>query len=398
MSRSTVFLDRDGTLIHDPGYLHDATEVTLLPGAGEAVRRLNDAGVRVIVVTNQSGIGRGYYSEDDFQAVQDEIARQLEFHGARIDATYFCPHDPTVHQCECRKPGLALYRRAEQESGVETSGAWFVGDRIRDVEPAGILGGHGLLVAGRDGTFDDPMPVGCDRVENLLQAVDRILDGRRGYRNPLGLAVLVSGSGSNLQALIDRFRDPTIESSTEIRLVIGSRPGIEALDRAVAAGARTVVLPREAPAAEALLADELDASDVQLVVLAGYLRLVPESVVAAWRGRMLNLHPALLPAFGGLGMYGQRVHEAVLKAGVRVTGVTVHLVDEAYDRGPVVAQWPVPVLDGDDVESLASRVLSVEHRLLPAVVAAVAEGTCRLGADGAMWTVPFVPGETFQLD
>ena len=398
MSHSTVFLDRDGTLIQDLGYLGTASEVALLPGVGEAVRRLNDAGVRVIVVTNQSGIGRGYYSEDDFQAVQKEISTQLETYGARLDATYFCPHDPTVHQCECRKPGLALYRRAEQEQRVETVGAWFVGDRIRDVEPAEILGGHGLLVAGRDGTFDDPMPAGCDRVENLSEAVDRILDGELRNRDPLGLAVLVSGSGSNLQALIDRFCDPTADSAPEIRLVIGSRPGIEALDRAKAAGIPTVVLPTEARAAEELLAEELDASGVGLVVLAGYLRLIPESVVLAWRGRMLNLHPALLPAFGGLGMYGRRVHEAVLAAGVRVTGVTVHLVDEAYDRGPIVAQWPVPVLEGDDVESLAARVLGVEHRLLPAVVAAVADGTCRLGSNGACWTAPRMPGETFRLD
>ncbi len=97
-------------------------------------------------------------------------------------------------------------------------------------------------------------------------------------------------------------------------------------------------------------------------------------------------------------MYGRRVHAAVLDAGVRLTGVTVHLVDEVFDRGPVVAQWPVQVLEDDDVERLAARVLSVEHRLLPAVVAAVAGGTCQLGPDGARWTVPLVPGETFRLE
>lgn len=397
MSIAAVFLDRDGTLIQDPGYLSSASGVSLLPGAGEAVRRLNDAGVPVIVVTNQSGIGRGYYSEDDFQAVQAEVAMQLQVYGAHVDATYFCPHDPTVHQCECRKPGLALYKRAEQEQGIETVGAWFVGDRVHDVEPAAILGGRGLLVAGRDGTFDDPMPASCERVDSLPEAVERILDGKQEIRTSLGLAVLVSGSGSNLQALIDRFCGSGVDSSTEIRLVIGSRPGIEALDRAKAAGVATVVLPTEARAAEDLLAEKLDASGVQLVVLAGYLRLIPESIVQAWRGRMLNLHPALLPAFGGLGMYGRRVHEAVLRAGVSVTGVTVHLVDENYDRGPIVAQWPVPVLKGDDVESLASRVLEVEHRLLPAVVAAVADGTCQLAAGGALWTAARLPGETFKL-
>ena len=398
MSLSTVFLDRDGTLVRDPGYLGRAADVVLLPGVGQAVRNLNVAGMRVVVVTNQSGIGRGFYSEDDFEAVQEEIARQLNVFGAHIDATYFCPHDPTVHLCNCRKPGLGLYQRAERELGVEASGAWFVGDRVRDVEPAIALAGHGLLVAGQDGTFDHPIPEHCERVESLLHAVDRILDGEREQSSPFGLAVLVSGSGSNLQALLDRFCDSTIHPSTEIRLVIGSRPGIEALKRAEAAGIRSVVLPTEVAAAEAVLTEELDASGARLVVLAGYLRLIPESVVSAWRGRMLNIHPALLPAFGGRGMYGRRVHEAVLNSGADVTGVTVHLVDEEYDRGPVVAQCRVPVHHDDDVESLASRVLKLEHQILPAVVAAVANGTCRLDANGAHWKVPFVLDEPGNLE
>ena len=398
MSLSAVFLDRDGTLVRDPGYLSRASDVALLPGAGEAVRRLNEAGVRVIVITNQSGIGRGYFTEAEFKDVQSEIARQLESHGAHLDATYFCPHDPRLHQCDCRKPGLALYRRAEREQGIEIGGAWFIGDRVHDVEPAVILGGHGLLLAGSDGTFDDPIPTGCGRIESLSHAVDRILGDESGSDEPLGLAVLVSGSGSNLQALIDRFTDRGIGSLAEVRLVIGSSSGIQALSRAEAAGIRTVVLPAAAASADALLASELDASGAGLVVLAGYLRLVPAAVVAAWKGRMLNVHPALLPSFGGPGMFGRHVHQAVLDAGVRLTGVTVHLVDEVYDRGPVVAQWPVQVLEHDDVERLAARVLSVEHRLLPAVVAAVAEGTCLLGPDGARWTVPLVSGETFKLE
>jgi phosphoribosylglycinamide formyltransferase 1 len=113
-----------------------------------------------------------------------------------------------------------------------------------------------------------------------------------------------------------------------------------------------------------------------LVVLAGYLKLVPGDVVSAFRGRMVNVHPALLPAFGGEGMYGRRVHEAVLASGARVSGPTVHLVGEEYDRGPILAQWPVPVDPNDTVESLAARVLAAEHRLLPAVVLALA-GTLR---------------------
>jgi folate-dependent phosphoribosylglycinamide formyltransferase PurN len=117
-------------------------------------------------------------------------------------------------------------------------------------------------------------------------------------------------------------------------------------------------------------------------VLAGWLKLVPHEVVRAWHGRVLNVHPALLPAFGGAGMYGARVHRAVVESGVRITGVTVHFVDEAYDRGAIAAQWPVPVHADDTPELVAQRVLRVEHQLLPRVVQAVAAGALSLDADG----------------
>lgn len=116
----------------------------------------------------------------------------------------------------------------------------------------------------------------------------------------------------------------------------------------------------------------LDRAGVDLLVLAGYLRLVPAAVVAAMAGRIINIHPALLPDFGGPGMYGSQVHRAVLQSGRKRSGATVHLVDEEYDRGTVLGQASVPVLDGDTVESLAQRVLTVEHRLLPAAVLAAA--------------------------
>ena len=111
---------------------------------------------------------------------------------------------------------------------------------------------------------------------------------------------------------------------------------------------------------------------IDLLVLAGYLKLVPAAVVAAYRGRIMNTHPSLLPAFGGKGMYGERVHRAVLASGARETGVTIHLVDEAYDRGPILAQSRVPIREGDTAEDLAARVLEAEHRLLPAAVLAAA--------------------------
>ena len=113
---------------------------------------------------------------------------------------------------------------------------------------------------------------------------------------------------------------------------------------------------------------------IDFVVLAGYLRMVPVDVVAAYEGRIINVHPALLPSFGGSGMYGQRVHRAVIEAGVRVTGVTVHFVDTEYDRGRIIAQWPVPVFPSDDAATLAARVLRVEHLVYPRVVDAVVSG------------------------
>ena len=108
--------------------------------------------------------------------------------------------------------------------------------------------------------------------------------------------------------------------------------------------------------------------DAPLVVLAGYLKRIPPAAVARLRWRVINIHPALLPAFGGPGMYGRRVHQAVLASGVTLSGATVHYVDEEYDRGPIIAQWPVPVRPDDTPDTLAARVLEVEHRLLPPVV------------------------------
>ena len=113
------------------------------------------------------------------------------------------------------------------------------------------------------------------------------------------------------------------------------------------------------------------------------MRLVPEVVVNAYRGRMVNVHPALLPAFGGRGMYGSRVHAAVIAAGARVSGATVHFVDERYDHGAIIAQWPVPVLSADTPQALAARVLRVEHALYPPAVLAVAQSRISLDAERA---------------
>jgi len=194
------------------------------------------------------------------------------------------------------------------------------------------------------------------------------------------IAALASGGGSNLQALLDHLDALGEARAADVVLVAADRPHAGALGRAAARGIATAVLddPSDADALDALLA----VHDVDLVVLAGFLKLVPASVTARFRGRMLNVHPALLPAFGGPGMYGQRVHRAVLAAGARVSGPTVHFVDEHYDRGAIVAQWPVPVSALDTPESLAARVLRAEHALLPRVVQALAAGAISLDADG----------------
>ncbi len=181
------------------------------------------------------------------------------------------------------------------------------------------------------------------------------------------IAVAVSGRGSNLEALL-RALGPG--APARVVLVLSDRSHAAALARAAEHGVPTTVLADSGDPGEWL--DRLERQRVDLVVLAGYLKLVPAAVVAKYRDRIVNIHPALLPAFGGPGMYGQRVHQAVLASGALESGATVHLVDEDYDRGAVLAQARVPVLPDDTPERLAERVLEAEHRLLPAVILAAA--------------------------
>jgi len=207
---------------------------------------------------------------------------------------------------------------------------------------------------------------------------------------PVHAAVFASGSGTNLQALLDH---ETANGPYRIVVVISDRGGAGALERAEAAGrvARVIEVrnrPPEEVASETL--SLLESLEVGAIFLAGYLRLVPSAVVSAYRRRILNIHPALLPDFGGMGMFGDRVHEAVLASGAKVSGATVHYVDEEYDTGTIVGQCPVQVLPGDDAPALAARILNVEHRLYPIV----AEHVCEAWADGRV-PGPFTlsPGE-----
>jgi len=178
---------------------------------------------------------------------------------------------------------------------------------------------------------------------------------------PVRVAVLASGGGTNLQALLDTLGP---DAPAHVVRVVTNRADAGALERARQAGVPTTVLRDPADAAELLVA----LADVDLVVLAGYLKLVPRAAVARFRHRLINIHPALLPAFGGPGMYGRRVHEAVLASGAAVSGATVHYVDEQYDRGPIIAQRRVPVRPDDTPDTLAARVRTAEHGLLPEVV------------------------------
>jgi formyltetrahydrofolate-dependent phosphoribosylglycinamide formyltransferase len=192
------------------------------------------------------------------------------------------------------------------------------------------------------------------------------------------IAVLASGGGSNLQSILDHFERLGERRGGHVALVASDRAAAGALDRArrcdIPVGVLATKSRPDGASLDALLAEH----DIDLIVLAGYLRLVPAATVAKYSGRIVNVHPALLPAFGGPGMYGQRVHQAVVDAGVRVTGVTAHFVDEVYDRGRIIAQWPVPVYATDDAASVAARVLRVEHLVYPRVVDAVASGRTTL--------------------
>src|SRR5712664_2492726 len=187
---------------------------------------------------------------------------------------------------------------------------------------------------------------------------------------PSRLAVLASGRGSNLQAIIEHFDNLARERVAKVVLVASNRADSPALIRAATASIDIAHFNSADDGSELLAL--LQTFKIDLVVLAGYLKRIQSKVIREYAGRIINIHPALLPAFGGEGMYGARVHEAVIASGAKESGVTVHLVDDDYDRGPIVAQWRVPVEKSDTADSLAARVLSVEHVVYPRAVEMVA--------------------------
>lgn len=194
----------------------------------------------------------------------------------------------------------------------------------------------------------------------------------------LNIAVLVSGGGTNLQALLDsqaRGENP----NGRITLVVASKPGVYALERAEKAGVDSCVVRRkdyaDSAAFDAALLEVLHSHQIDLVVLAGFLSVLGPSVIAAYPRRILNIHPALIPAFCGPGMYGLRPHQAALARGCKVTGATVHFVNEECDGGPILLQKAVEILPGDTPETLQKRVMvEAEWQLLPKAVAMVCSG------------------------
>jgi phosphoribosylglycinamide formyltransferase 1 len=187
----------------------------------------------------------------------------------------------------------------------------------------------------------------------------------------LRIAVLVSGGGSNLQAILDAIDSGKLDS-VRVELVISSNREAYALKRAESRGIPTMVIdahdwpgPRER---DDKLLEVLNELNPDLIVLAGYMKILPESIVGRFPRKIINIHPSLIPQFCGEGFYGMRVHRAVLEAGETTSGATVHYVDDGVDTGEILLQQQVPVLKGDTPESLAARVLETEHRILPEVI------------------------------
>lgn len=201
-----------------------------------------------------------------------------------------------------------------------------------------------------------------------------VFDGKRKLR----VLVCVSGGGTNLQAMIDAMQSGELKN-TEIVRVISNNAGAYALERARQAGiAGVCVSPKDFPDREVFhqaLSEAVEEAEPDLVVLAGFLVVLPKELIARYRNRIINIHPSLIPSFCGTGYYGLKVHEGALTRGVKVTGATVHFVDEGTDTGPIILQKPVEVKEGDTPESLQKRVMEeAEWKILPEAVGLIAAG------------------------
>jgi phosphoribosylglycinamide formyltransferase-1 len=193
----------------------------------------------------------------------------------------------------------------------------------------------------------------------------------------LNIAVFASGKGSNLRAILDAIENGSLRT-VRVVLVLSNNPEAGALAIARGHHIAAVCFRRDRfesdEAFDAALIEELDCHRVNFIALAGYLKRLGPEVVRRFRHRIINIHPALLPAFGGKGMYGMRVQEAVLASGAKISGATVHIVDEDYDHGPIVLQESVKIVDGETPQSLAQKIQTIEHKLYPDVIRLFAEG------------------------
>jgi histidinol-phosphate phosphatase family protein len=179
MKRRAAFLDRDGTIVEDAHYLANPDDVRLMPGAADAIAMLNSHGIVVVVITNQSGIARGFFTVADYEAVRDRMGELLAGAGAHIDATYYCPHHPDFDgPCPCRKPARLLYDQAISDLGLDASASMFAGDRLRDVQAAANYGGHGFLVRAQStppDEIDSAQSTGARIVDSLRRAVEEFV-------------------------------------------------------------------------------------------------------------------------------------------------------------------------------------------------------------------------------
>ena len=199
---------------------------------------------------------------------------------------------------------------------------------------------------------------------------------------PLRVLVCVSGGGTNLQAIIDKVADGTIKN-TKLVKVISNNPGVYALERAEKAGVEAECISPKSFATRAefneALLTAVDNAKPDLIVLAGFLVVIPEAMIQAYRNRIINIHPSLIPAFCGTGYYGLKVHEAALARGVKVVGATVHFVDEGTDTGPIILQKPVMVEPGDTPEVLQRRVMEqAEWKILPQAIDMIANNKIKV--------------------
>jgi D-glycero-D-manno-heptose 1,7-bisphosphate phosphatase len=176
-----VFLDRDGTIIEDVHYLADPDNITFIDGALEGLQRIHKAGFKLVIVTNQSGIARGLYSVDEYRAIEARVEERLRAHDVVLSGVFFCPHHPDfTGPCECRKPGLGMYRDAQRNLGIDLARSVYIGDRVRDVQPALELGGHGILVLTGAGEQEVAnIPAGIDVARDLPEAARMIMEKNR---------------------------------------------------------------------------------------------------------------------------------------------------------------------------------------------------------------------------